>query len=110
MKSYLFLLIAILFETLATSALKGSEQFTKLLPSIVTVLGYIGAFYFLSLTLKTIPVGIAYAIWSGIGIILITAVGIIAFKQVPDLPAVIGMALIVMGVVVINVFSTTSAH
>src|SRR5690554_7489557 len=110
MKNYLFLLIAILFETIATSALKGSEQFTKLLPSIITVLGYIGAFYFLSLTLKTIPVGIAYAIWSGIGIILITLVGIFVFKQVPDLPAIIELSLIIIGVVIINVFSTTSAH
>ena len=110
MKIYLFLLIAILFETIATSALKGSEQFTKPFPSVITVVGYIGAFYFLSLTLKTIPVGIAYAIWSGIGIILITLVGMFVFKQVPDLPAIIGLSLIIIGVVVINVFSTTSAH
>ena len=110
MKNYLFLLFAILFETVATSSLKASEQFTKLIPSLITVIGYIAAFYFLSLTLKTIPVGIAYAIWSGIGIVLITLAGIIFFKQVPDLPAIIGLLLIIAGVVVINVFSKTTAH
>lgn len=110
MKNYLFLLVAILFETIATSSLKASEQFTKLIPSLITVIGYIAAFYFLSLTLKTIPVGIAYAIWSGIGIVLITLAGIVLFKQVPDLPAIIGMLLIVAGVVVINVFSKTTSH
>jgi|SRR5690554_6718477 len=110
MKSYLFLIIAIVLETIATSSLKGSEQFSKPIPSIITVLGYAGAFYFLSLTLKTIPVGIAYAIWSGVGIILITLVGIFAFKQVPDLPAILGLLLIIAGVIVINVFSSMSAH
>jgi len=110
MKNYLFLLLAILFETVATSSLKASEQFTKLIPSLITVIGYIAAFYFLSLTLKTIPVGIAYAIWSGIGIVLITLAGIFLFKQVPDLPAIIGLLLIIAGVVVINVFSKTTAH
>lgn len=110
MKSYLFLIGAIIFETLATSALKSSEQFTKLFPSILAVLGYIFAFYFLSLTLKTIPVGVAYAIWAGVGIVLISIVGIFAFKQIPDLPAIIGMLLIIAGVVVINLFSKTSVH
>ncbi|HLT42250.1 MAG TPA: multidrug efflux SMR transporter [Sphingobacteriaceae bacterium] len=110
MKSYLFLIIAIVLETIATSSLKGSEQFSKPIPSIITVLGYAGAFYFLSLTLKTIPVGIAYAIWSGVGIILITLVGIFAFKQVPDLPAILGLLLIIAGVIVINVFFSMSAH
>ena len=110
MKSYLFLIGAIIFETLATSALKSSEQFTKVFPSILAILGYIFAFYFLSLTLKTIPVGIAYAIWAGVGIVLISIVGVFAFKQIPDLPAIIGMLLIIAGVVVINLFSKTSAH
>lgn len=110
MKQFIYLLIAIVFETIATSALKSSEQFTKLIPSLITVAGYLTAFYFLSLTLKTMPVGIAYAIWSGIGIVLITIAGIFLFKQKPDLPAMIGMALIVAGVVVINVFSKTSTH
>jgi len=110
MKNYLFLLLAIVFETIATSSLKASEQFTKLVPSLITIVGYIAAFYLLSLTLRSIPVGIAYAIWSGIGIVLVTLVGIVMFKQVPDLPAIIGLLLIIAGVVVINVFSKTSAH
>lgn len=110
MKSYLFLLGAIIFEMLATTALKSSEQFSKLVPSILCVLGYILAFYFLSLTLKTMPVGIAYAIWAGLGIVLISIVGIFAFKQIPDLPAIIGMVLIVAGVLVINLFSKTASH
>lgn len=80
MKSYLFLFLVILFETVATSFMKQSEQFTKLVPSVVTIVGYIGAFYCLSLVLKTIPVGIAYAIWSGVGIILITLIGLVVFK------------------------------
>lgn len=110
MKNYLFLLLAIVLETIATSSLKASEQFTKLVPSLITIIGYIAAFYLLSLTLRSIPVGIAYAIWSGIGIVLVTLVGIVMFKQVPDLPAIIGLLLIIAGVVVINVFSKTSAH
>ena len=110
MKNYLFLLLAIVFETIATSSLKASEQFTKLVPSLITIIGYIAAFYLLSLTLRSIPVGIAYAIWSGIGIVLVTLVSIVMFKQVPDLPAIIGLLLIIAGVVVINVFSKTSAH
>ncbi len=110
MKHYLFLLMAIIFEIVATSSLKMSEQFTKLIPSIVTVVCYIAAFYLLSLTLRTLPVGIAYALWSAIGIVFITIIGIFAFKQIPDLPAVIGLVLIIAGVVIINVWSKTSAH
>ncbi|MGJ1421797.1 DMT family transporter [Sphingobacterium spiritivorum] len=110
MKSYLFLLLAIVFEIIATTFLKKSEQFTQLKPSIITVLGYLAAFYFLSMTLRSIPVGIAYAIWSGVGIVLITIVGIVLFRQTPDLPAVIGLTLIIAGVIVINVFSKMSAH
>lgn len=110
MKHYVFLLMAIAFEIVATSSLKMSEQFTKLVPSVVTVVCYIAAFYFLSLTLRTLPVGIAYALWSAIGIVFITIIGIFAFKQVPDLPAIIGLVLIVAGVVIINVWSKTSAH
>jgi small multidrug resistance pump len=107
---YLYLSIAIVAEVIATSALKASEGFSNLGPSIVVIIGYIIAFYFLSLILKTIPVGIAYAIWSGIGIALITIVGAVLYKQVPDAPAVIGIVLIIAGVVVINVFSKTSSH
>jgi len=107
---YLYLSIAILAEVIATSALKVSEEFTKLGPSVVVIIGYGIAFYFLSLVLKTIPVGIAYAIWSGIGIVLIAVAGAIFFKQIPDTPALIGMGLIILGVVVINVFSKTVGH
>lgn len=110
MKHYLFLLMAIIFEIVATSSLKMSEQFTKLIPSVITVVCYVAAFYFLSLTLRTLPVGIAYALWSAIGIVFITIIGVFAFKQVPDLPAIIGLVLIIAGVVIINVWSKTSAH
>lgn len=110
MKNLIFLFIAILFETVATTALKASEQFSKIIPGAITIVGYAAAFYFLSLALKTIPVGVAYAIWSGVGIILITLVGIFIFKQIPDLPAIIGLILIILGVIIINVFSKTSAH
>ncbi|ANH80539.1 multidrug transporter [Niabella ginsenosidivorans] len=110
MKNYIFLFLAILFETIATSALKTSEQFSKPLPSVATIAGYILAFYFLGLTLKTIPVSIAYAIWSAVGIVLITLVGIVFFRQIPDLPAIIGLSLIIAGVIVIHVFSKTSIH
>jgi small multidrug resistance pump len=110
MKNFFFLGIAIIFEIIATSALKKSEQFTQLIPSIITVIGYLGAFYFLSFAIRTIPVGIAYAIWSGVGIVLITIIGAVIFKQIPDLPAIIGLALIMAGVIVINVFSKTTAH
>lgn len=110
MKNFFFLGIAIIFEIIATSALKKSEQFTQLIPSIITIVGYFAAFYFLSFAIRTIPVGIAYAIWSGVGIVLITTIGAIFFKQIPDLPAIIGLALILVGVVVINVFSKTTAH
>ena len=107
---YLYLAAAIVAEVIATNALKASEEFTKLAPSVIVVLGYGTAFYFLSLVLKTIPVGIAYAIWSGVGIVLIAIVAAIVFKQVPDMPAIVGMGLIVCGVVVINVFSKTVGH
>ena len=104
---YLYLAMAITAEVIATSALKASEEFTRLIPSIVVILGYGAAFYLLSLVLKTIPVGVAYAIWAGMGIAIVAA---IMFKQVPDLPAIIGMVLIVSGVIVINVFSKTASH
>lgn len=110
MKQFLFLFIAILFETIGTTALKTSEQFSKLTPSIITIIAYIGAFYFLSLTLKTMPVGIAYAIWSGVGIILITTIGWLYFKQPLDFASVIGLILIVSGVIIINVFSKSLPH
>lgn len=107
---YLYLAAAIVAEVIATSALKASEGFSNTLPSIVVVVGYGVAFWFLSLTLKSIPVGVAYAIWSGAGIVLITAVGWIAFKQQLDLPALLGMALIVAGVLVMQLFSKSVPH
>ena len=110
MPSWATLLIAIVAEVIATSALKASDGFSKLLPSAITVLGYGVAFYCLSLTLRHIPVGVAYAVWSGLGVVLITAVAWLVFGQKLDLPALIGMGLIVAGVVVMNVFSKATAH
>ncbi len=107
---YLYLAIAIVAEVIATSALKASEEFTRLGPSIIVLIGYGAAFYFLSLVLKTMAIGVAYAIWSGVGIVLIAIMAAIMFKQVPDIPAILGMALIVCGVIVINVFSKTVSH
>ena len=107
---YLYLAIAIIAEVIATNSLKASDEFTRIGPTIIVVIGYGTAFYFLSLVLKTIPVGIAYAIWSGVGIVLIAIVAAILFKQVLDIPAIIGMSLIVSGVIVINVFSKSVSH
>ncbi|WP_277559473.1 DMT family transporter [Acinetobacter beijerinckii] len=106
--SYLFLTIAIIAEVIATSALKASQGFSVLMPSIITILGYAVALFFLSLTLKTIPVGIAYAIWSGAGIVLISTIGWIFFKQHLDLAAIIGLGLMLAGIIVINVFSNST--
>ena len=105
---YLFLAIAIIAEVIATSALNASKGFTLFVPSMITIVGYAIALFFLSLTLKSIPVGIAYAIWSGAGIILISTVGWIMFKQHLDLPAFIGLGLMISGIVVINVFSNST--
>lgn len=110
MKNWLFLSVAIISEVIATSALKQSEGFTKLVPSLLVLVGYGLAFYALSLTLRTIPVGIAYAVWAGAGIALISLIGWLVYDQRLDLPAFIGIGLIVAGVVVLNVFSKTSAH
>ena len=108
--AYIYLALAIIGEVIATSALKASEEFTRLLPSLLVLIGYSVAFYFMSLTLKTIPIGVTYALWSGLGIVLITIVGIFLFDQKPDLPAVVGMGLIISGVVVMQVFSKTTVH
>jgi len=107
---YLFLAIAIASEVCATSFMKLSHGFTRPIPSVVTILGYAIAFYFLSLTLKTVPTGIAYAIWSGVGIVLIATIAWIFQGQKLDAPAMAGMALIIAGVVVMNVFSKAAAH
>ena len=108
--SYLYLAIAIVAEVIGTSALKASAEFTRLLPSLIVVGGYAVSFFFLSLTLRTMPVGIAYAIWAGAGIALIVAVGAVLFQQVPDLPAIVGLTLIVAGVVIVNTMSQTTVH
>ncbi len=108
--SHFYLAIAIIAEVAATIALKSSEGFTNVFPGIIVVVGYGTAFHFLSLVLKTIPVGIAYAIWSGAGIVLISAVGLAVFGQKPDLPAIVGMVLIVAGIIVMNVFSSSVQH
>ncbi|GGC23171.1 DMT family transporter [Pseudoduganella buxea] len=110
MNNWLFLAIAIISETIATSALKASEGFSRALPSTVVVVGYGIAFYFLSLTLRTIPVGVAYAVWSGAGIVLIALAGWLVYGQKLDLPALVGMGLIIAGVIVMNVFSKTTGH
>ncbi|ALL65004.1 Ethidium bromide-methyl viologen resistance protein EmrE [Paraburkholderia caribensis MBA4] len=107
---YALLGIAIVAEVIATSALRASEGFTRLVPALVVLLGYGISFYCLSLTLKSLPVGIVYAIWSGVGIVLITLVAIVMYRQVPDLAAVAGLSLIVAGVVVLNLFSRMQAH
>ena len=110
MHAWLLLLIAIVGEVIATTALKASEGFTRPLPSAIVIIGYGVAFYFLSLTLRTIPMGISYAIWSGVGIVLISLLGWVMFKQSLDTPALIGMGLIIAGVLVINVFSKSASH
>ena len=110
MNNVIYLLLAILFETSATSLLKVADGFSKPLPTIASIILYILSFYCLSNCLKTIPVGIAYAIWSALGIVLVTLVGIIAFKQTPDWAAIIGLLLIIIGVGVLNIFSNMTIH
>lgn len=110
MNGWIVLSIAIAAEVVGTSALKASEGFTRLAPSVAVVLGYGVAFYCLSLVLRTIPVGVAYAIWSGLGIVLITLVAYVLYGQKIDLAGLIGMGLIVAGVLVLNLFSKTSTH
>jgi len=108
--AYLYLAIAITSEVIATSALKASAEFTKLFPSVIVIVGYGLAFYFMTLTLRSIPLGITYAVWSGIGIVLVSIVGFFLYQEIPDVPAIIGMSLIITGVVVIHVFSKTINH
>ena len=110
MNAWLTLTLAILAEVIGTSALKASEGFSRLLPSVVVVAGYGIAFYFLSLALKHIPVGIAYAVWSGAGTVLITVIGVLAFRQKIDLAGIIGIALIIAGVLVLNLLPKSGAH
>jgi small multidrug resistance pump len=110
MTTYLYLAIAIVGEVIATSALKSSAGFSKLLPSVLVIAGYGTAFYFLSLTLRTMPIGIVYALWSGVGVALISVIGWLVFKQSLDLASIVGITLIVIGVVILNVFSKVSVH
>jgi len=107
---FLYLTIAIVAEVIATLALKASNGFSDLTFSTICIFGYIVAFYFLALVLKTIPIGVAYAIWAGLGILLVASISAVVYKQIPDLPAIIGMLLILAGVVIINVFSKTVSH
>jgi small multidrug resistance pump len=109
-KAYLYLAIAIVAEVIATSALKASDNFSRLIPSILVIGGYGVAFNFLSLVVREIPVGIAYAVWSGAGIVLVALISIVLYKQVPDLAAWAGMALIIAGIVVLNLFSNMGGH
>jgi small multidrug resistance pump len=110
MATYFYLMTAVVFETIGTSALQASDQFTKPKPLVLTLICYGAAFYFLSLTLRVMPVGVAYAIWSGLGIVLIALIGLAWFGQKLDMPALVGLALIIAGVIVINLFSKTVAH
>lgn len=110
MPVYAILAIAIVSEVIGTLSLKASEGFTRLGPSLIVVVAYGLAFYFLSLTLKSIPVGIAYAVWSGIGVTLVALIGWLVFGQKLDLAAVLGMGLIIAGVIVLNLFSSTAQH
>lgn len=108
--AHLYLAIAIVCEVTATTALKQSESFSKWAPSLVTIVGYGASFWFLSLTLRTMQTGVVYAIWSGIGIVLISIISWVWFKQSLDLPAMLGMGLIIAGVLTINLFSKTVGH
>lgn len=108
--TYLFLSLAIVAEVIATTALKLSDGFSRLMPSIITVIFYGVSFYCLSLTMRTLPTGIIYAIWSGVGIVLIATVSWLFYGQKLDLPAMLGMLLIILGVIVINLFSKSVAH
>jgi small multidrug resistance pump len=108
--NYVYLLIAVAFEVTATMALKETDGFTRLWPSLISIVGYALTFYFLSLMLRTLPVGIVYALWCGLGIFFLVAVAWIFYRQALDLPALLGLGLIVAGVAVINLFSKSIPH
>lgn len=110
MKFWIFLLIATLAEVIATSALKATDGFTKLVPTAIVVIGYAIAFYFLALSLKQIPIGVAYAVWAGLGIVFISVIAWFVYGQKLDLAAIIGIVLILSGVLVINLFSKSAGH
>ena len=107
---YLYLAVAIIFEVIGSSFIKASDGFTKLLPTIFTVIAFVICFYSLSVALKSIPLSIAYASWAGIGIVLTALVSVFIFKQSIDWPAIAGIILIIIGVVIINLFSKASVH
>ncbi|NVP55509.1 SMR family transporter [Mycoplana rhizolycopersici] len=107
---YSVLVLAIVFEVLGTSAMQAAQHFTRLGPTVVMIVCYAVAFYFLSWSLRYVSVGVAYAIWSGLGIVLISLVGLFVFGQKLDVPAIIGLGLIVAGVMVLNLFSKSSFH
>ncbi len=107
---YIYLIVAVAAETIGTTALQASQQFSRLVPSLIVLVAYGFSFYMLGLTLKVIPVGIVYAIWSGLGIVLIAVIGLVVFGQKLDLPAVLGMAMILAGILVIHLFSGSSGH
>ena len=108
--TYLFLAAAIIAEVAATSALKASDGFTKTIPIIIVIVGYGAAFYFMALVFKVLPIGVTYAIWSGLGIVLVTLVGFLFYKQTLNIPTIIGIGLILSGVIVINIFSKAIHH
>ena len=108
--SYLYLAVAIVAEVIATTALKRTEQFTRLWPSVIVAVGYLVAFYFLTLVLDRMSVGVVYAMWSGLGIVLVTIVAAMMYRERPDGIAILGMTLIVAGVVLMNLFSKTVSH
>ncbi len=107
---YLYLTLAVLFETIGTTALQASQQFTRVGPTILVIVAYGAAFYLLGLTLKFMPVGVVYAIWSGLGIVFIACIGFVVFGQRLDLPAVVGLGLIIAGILVIHLLSNTTQH
>ncbi len=108
--SYIYLAVAIIFEVIGTSALKVSEEFTRLVPGVVVVIGYGISFYFMALAFRTIPIGIAYAVWSGFGMVLVALIGVIVYKQILDAPAVIGMILVIAGVAIMHLYSKVLIH
>ena len=110
MNHWLALTIAIVAEVIGTTALKASNEFTRLWPSLIVVVGYGTAFYFMAVSMRVLPVGIMYAVWSGMGIVLVSIIGWVIYRQVLDVPAMIGMGLIIAGAIVINVFSKSVVH
>ncbi len=107
---YLYLIVAVIAETIGTTALQASQQFTRFWPSVTVIVAYAIAFYLLSLTLRTMPVGIMYAMWSGLGIVLIAIIGYVVFGQTLDLAAIIGLGLIIAGILTIHLLSNSSTH